>query len=94
MVGKGKLYFVCSSKHSEKMNGWSCSRLFGVNCGQSELRGDNKFETENISSFKKRTVGHFSAIFVVNFYILIRQGICVESRLSVLHLDIKTKHRH
>ena len=69
-------------------------KIVWVNCGQSELRGDNKFETENISSFKKRTVGHFSAIFVVNFYILIRQGICVESRLSVLHLDIKTKHRH
>ena len=91
LVRENYILFAANIRKNEWM---VVLKVVWVNCGQSELRGDNKFETENISSFKKRTVGHFSAIFVVNFYILIRQGICVESRLSVLHLDIKTKHRH
>ena len=70
------ILFVANIRKNEWM---VVLKVVWVNCGQVVLRGDNKFETENISSFKKRTVGHFSAIFVVNFYILIRQGLAAWS---------------
>ena len=70
------IFFVANIRKNEWM---VVLKVVWVNCGQVVLRGDNKFETENISSFKKRTVGHFSAIFVVNFYILIRQGLAAWS---------------